>query len=352
MALYVEKPQHKYLLRGLQVLYIATNVTEDSPIYADIYAVSKDEDDMLVLGDLLYKTKGVLPAKEGQSYGFISLPIVEEEDGLEFEVSATIDQEIAVVVYGYEQANAATFTMLISADNVDEGYGQHGYMLHVDEEGIPTHQFNLADFFNGVSFKCTAPTVFLDVEYPFLSPMFSEEDGVKYEYQFPSAGGDFNMEVPAEDGGTTTINFLPFVSAKSSEEWSILTTDGEDIPEWLSINPVDQFVKNEETQEDVYSSTVYTYITAQPLPEDVEYRECKVEFAVPGESVVYTFYQGTKPSHIGDVNQDGVVNVSDVTALINKILNIAEYDDAICDINGDGVVNVSDVTALINIVLN
>lgn len=53
----------------------------------------------------------------------------------------------------------------------------------------------------------------------------------------------------------------------------------------------------------------------------------------------------------GDVNGDGVVNVSDVTALINKILGMAEIADEKCDINGDGIINVSDVTALINLIL-
>ena len=52
-----------------------------------------------------------------------------------------------------------------------------------------------------------------------------------------------------------------------------------------------------------------------------------------------------------DINGDGAINSSDVTALINKILSLAEYTDAACDINGDGVVNVSDVTALIDIIL-
>ncbi len=53
----------------------------------------------------------------------------------------------------------------------------------------------------------------------------------------------------------------------------------------------------------------------------------------------------------GDVNGDGRVNVSDVTALINMILGVIPKDEARADINGDGKINVSDVTALINIIL-
>ena len=53
----------------------------------------------------------------------------------------------------------------------------------------------------------------------------------------------------------------------------------------------------------------------------------------------------------GDINGDGEVNVSDVTALINKILGSSTYSNAVCDINGDGEINVSDVTALINLIL-
>ena len=54
---------------------------------------------------------------------------------------------------------------------------------------------------------------------------------------------------------------------------------------------------------------------------------------------------------LGDVNRDGQVNVSDVTYLINMILNIVPMDKEAADINSDNAVNVSDVTALINIIL-
>lgn len=56
-------------------------------------------------------------------------------------------------------------------------------------------------------------------------------------------------------------------------------------------------------------------------------------------------------SIVGDIDGNGEVNVSDVTALINHILNAATYDSTLCDIDGNGEVNVTDITALINILL-
>lgn len=56
-------------------------------------------------------------------------------------------------------------------------------------------------------------------------------------------------------------------------------------------------------------------------------------------------------SIVGDIDGNGEVNVSDVTALINHILNAATYDSTLCDIDGNGEVNATDVTALINILL-
>ena len=52
----------------------------------------------------------------------------------------------------------------------------------------------------------------------------------------------------------------------------------------------------------------------------------------------------------GDVNIDGEVNISDVNALIDRILN--GDNDPNGDVNADGEVNISDVNALIEIILN
>ena len=53
---------------------------------------------------------------------------------------------------------------------------------------------------------------------------------------------------------------------------------------------------------------------------------------------------------VGDVDGNGVVNISDVTALIDYLL--AETPIAgDGDIDGDGNINIGDVTALIDILL-
>lgn len=68
------------------------------------------------------------------------------------------------------------------------------------------------------------------------------------------------------------------------------------------------------------------------------------------------FYDNVEFQHFikgmkGDINGDGIVNVSDVTALISHLLGDVDYDFTVCDVNEDGRVNVSDVTALINLIL-
>ena len=53
----------------------------------------------------------------------------------------------------------------------------------------------------------------------------------------------------------------------------------------------------------------------------------------------------------GDVDGDGIVNISDVTALIDMLLSGNISSDA-ADVDGDGIVNISDVTALIDMLLS
>ena len=55
----------------------------------------------------------------------------------------------------------------------------------------------------------------------------------------------------------------------------------------------------------------------------------------------------------GDVNEDGYVNIVDVTTLVDYLLGatISPFNTSAADVDGDGNINVVDVTALIDIIL-
>ncbi|MBQ1723896.1 MAG: dockerin type I repeat-containing protein, partial [Muribaculaceae bacterium] len=53
----------------------------------------------------------------------------------------------------------------------------------------------------------------------------------------------------------------------------------------------------------------------------------------------------------GDVNGDGEVDVRDITALIDVIMN-SVTDNPRADVSEDGEIDVRDITALIDIIMN
>lgn len=57
---------------------------------------------------------------------------------------------------------------------------------------------------------------------------------------------------------------------------------------------------------------------------------------------------------VGDVDNDGRVNITDVVKMINAVMseNWDSINQENADINGDGVWNITDVTSLINIIMN
>ena len=105
-----------------------------------------------------------------------------------------------------------------------------------------------------------------------------------------------------------------------------------------SLNPVPPVIKSESTFDSYDDTNLFVPKGCVPKYKNAEYWRY---FKFIAEINVET----------GDINGDGEINVGDVTALINKLLNVASFDDDVCDINGDGEVNVTDVTSLINMIL-
>ena len=55
---------------------------------------------------------------------------------------------------------------------------------------------------------------------------------------------------------------------------------------------------------------------------------------------------------LGDANNDGIVNISDIDVIINYIMNgsASPFVFEKADVNGDGIINVLDITGIVNII--
>ena len=54
---------------------------------------------------------------------------------------------------------------------------------------------------------------------------------------------------------------------------------------------------------------------------------------------------------VGDMNNDSLLNILDIIALVNYIVNNETDNEIIADINEDNQINILDVITLVNIVL-
>lgn len=112
---------------------------------------------------------------------------------------------------------------------------------------------------------------------------------------------------------------------------------------WVDLNPGDVAVAG--------NSDVIATFKVPKLGVPVYYRVSQVGGSTTAkvyvDNITFMYYKLT-----GDVNMDGVVDVSDVTALINSILGVDVVPVSVGDIDGNGVVDVSDATALINMILS
>ena len=62
-------------------------------------------------------------------------------------------------------------------------------------------------------------------------------------------------------------------------------------------------------------------------------------------------YNGNILLSIGDLNDDGLLNILDIITVANIAVDILPYDES-ADLTGDGQVNILDVIFIVNLVLN
>ena len=365
-----EKPSYPYLLK--QVVLETTGLVCDAPVemtckvyrladgipaYNDSNSVALPEEP----GELIAMGRAtVTPETNEANDGFIIFTLYGEEDGIEFEITPTIDDAILVAVDGYNDEgmeHLVDFSALISSDTEsDEGYGELAYIKYglSNEDGEFSGDYvwaGLNNFFStgsGGMKMMTGLTIFITQDTPFMTFNYSTEDG---EFTFPDEGG--LMVKPMgynEDGELVSTESIEFFAwCPSVDEGWTLSCDGDEVPEWLNIELTDG------EEDGQFNYAVNATVEAEPLPEGVAYREAVVRFEFPGAFLDYKFMQGTKPEPpVGnkyDINGDGEVNIADVNALIDIILT-GNNPAGVGDLNDDREINIADINALIDYILN
>ena len=246
-----EKPSHPYLLKRVVLDATDIEVIDQVDMTCKIYKIDGGipayiPDDEVALpeepGELIATGRATLTPETDE---YIVFTIYDEEDGLEVEFTPTIEDDILVVIDGYNDEgmeNLKNFSALISSDTQhDEGFGELAYLKYGlnNDDGTFSGDYvwaGLNNFFTSGAMM-TGFSILLDIENPFLTFGYSIEDG---EYKFPDEGG-LMRKVLYDDGQqqliTESIEFFAWVPSVD-EGWT-LTCNGDDVPDWLSIELTD-----------------------------------------------------------------------------------------------------------------
>lgn len=166
--------------------------------------------------------------------------------------------------------------------------------------------------------------------------------------------GTYTIKVVAKNGNEATktlvYNSLKAVIFEFTNPAYRLTSDAQQALEINNnINGTIEWTSNNEDVATVDENGTVTahgegtaIITAKITTEYGEYEAtCTI-------TVSNTLYE------LGDVNHDGVVNVTDLHKLFKAVLDgkVDELDQTVADFNQDGKINVTDIKALMNYILN
>ena len=230
----------------------------------------------------------VTPDTQDETAGLLTFDLFGRIDGLDYEITPTIDYPILLVIddYNNPECNALRdFTCFVANDiHVDEGYGELAYLKCPvnDEQGNFTGRYvwkGLNNLFSRGEMK-TGYTIFIVADMPYL--VFNRDDEAG-EYIFDETGGE--MQRLAGDEVITGIEFKSSVPYSEDENWIVYDITQDELPEWLDITLVDG-------QEDGdFNGLVTAHVVADPLPESLDFRKAVVRFEFLGAYLDYTFMQ-------------------------------------------------------------
>jgi len=330
MAMAFEKPENPYTLKKVYLqAYTDMVVTAPVKMTCKIYKLNeipdyiRDNATSVALpaepGTLVCTGEAIVTPTTGEEKnGLIEFTLYghdEIDPSLIYEYTPTIDYPILVCVDGYNDEgmeNLVDFSAFCCIDDqTDEGYGELAYLKEgifevsldqngdtiFDQNGKPEKYFTGEYYWRGLNNRfpdnnqmkntlMTGLTLFIGTENPFITFNYELEDG---EYTFPAEGGDFEKAYEYEDT-TITVGAIEFFSSNTSEDWWVTCNGSDELPDWLEVELEEEIDESGE-----FTGIVRAYVTASPLPDDIDYREAILRFEIPGDYKYYKFIQDIIP---------------------------------------------------------
>ena len=134
----------------------------------------------------------------------------------------------------------------------------------------------------------------------------------------------------------------------TNEEISLLESRGCKAEDWDRITVDPDFDASYIRNTSFYGVNVEGYYPS--FSQYGTYTQTAISAFLP--KATFGYEKGAAPVvNYGDVNQDGGINIADVTMLIDLLLNNGDLVNE-ADCNQDGVMNIADLTLLIDYMLN
>ena len=298
----------------------------------EIYKVSFDENDDIVIGDLLTTATNdpsvIASGRQFQCVVFNDLvytdPVTQRASDL------VIDSDILVVVKPADEATS--YASYIWATTED-------FPAKVSDlwNDVCTPYLMAGAKHNGsdVVIPIPAATAFYNDKDPSkldVQRSFTIEINAHY-YYLHSEDDTFNAPV---EGGEKTFTFDSWYS---SAAWDVMTADEEDVPEWITISA------NDINEGEGYTGVTEVKFEVEALPAGVEGRACDVVLSYYGASATIHITQGNtgvegvevSAAKVSNVNGNFVVSCDNATEV--SIYNAAGSLVKTAAINGESVID-------------
>ena len=227
------------------------------------------------------------------------------------------------------------------------------------------------------------------------------DEGITCEHLWPQSLGagsgnprsDMHHLRPCKDNVNSARSNKPFAEVNDyvTDTWYWLEYSSNSIPS-NNINEYSESTSNafeprEDVKGDIARAMFYFYTIYQDVADDIFFNEQKdnlyqwhlddpatvseinrteaiavYQDNIPNPFILdatliyraYFYEEDNNQGTVGDVTQDGLINVVDVVLIVNYVLNTQSLNYTqieIADINTDGIINIIDIVALVSIII-